>query len=119
MIIGKIYIENFGRLSNVTFDLKEGLNEIYRENGFGKTTLSVFIKAMLYGMPAARENLKMERKKYFPWQGGNFGGYIEFTTTDGQFRLTRFFGKTPESDSFELLDLKTNKIIEKHNWAIG
>lgn len=119
MKIDKIHIENFGKLSKLTLNLNESLNEVYEVNGFGKTTLSVFIKAMFYGMPPARENLKMERKKYMPWQGGDFGGYIEYTTSQGHFRLTRFFGKTPESDTFELVDMTTNIVLNKPKFEIG
>lgn len=119
MKIERIHIENFGKLSNYTLDLKTGLNEIHEANGFGKTTLSIFIKVMFYGMPPSRDNLKMERKKYMPWQGGDFGGYIEFASSQGHFRLTRFFGKTPESDTFELLDLKNNKLIDRPKNEIG
>lgn len=93
MKINKIHIENFGRLSNFDLDLNDGLNEIHKENGFGKTTLSIFLKAMFYGMPASRDNLKMERKKYAPWKGGRFGGYVEFSCLKGNFRLTRFFDR--------------------------
>lgn len=119
MKIDKIHVENFGKLSNLTLDFGVGLNQIYEGNGFGKTTLSVFIKAMFYGMPPARENIKMERKKYMPWQGGDFGGYIEYTTSKGKYRLTRFFGKTPESDTFELLDLSKNNVLERPKMEIG
>lgn len=119
MKIDKIHIENFGKLSNFTLDFKEGLNELYEVNGYGKTTLSVFIKSIFYGMPPARENLKMDRKKYMPWQGGSFGGYIEFSTSQERFRLTRFFGKTPESDTFELLNLNTNQLIDNPKNEIG
>ena len=58
MIIKKMHIENFGKLKDFTLDLNSGLNEIYNQNGFGKTTLSIFIKSMFYGMPPARENIK-------------------------------------------------------------
>ncbi len=111
MILKKLYIENFGKLHEVEVDLTGGLNEFCEENGFGKTTLSIFIKAMFYGMPAARDSLKNERKKYMPWQGGNFGGFIEYESAGVNFRLTRFFAKTPEGDSLELLNLSTNKLV--------
>lgn len=119
MILKKIHIENFGKLKNVNFDLTEGLNEFYHENGFGKTTLSIFIKAMFYGMPPARENIKMERKKYMPWQKGDFGGFIEFEFEEILYRATRFFGKTPEGDSFELLNLQTNKTVDLKGQELG
>lgn len=119
MKIKKIHIENFGRLKDFSIALNDGLNEFYFENGFGKTTLSIFLKAMLYGMPPARENIKMERKKYMPWQGGNFGGYVEFEHEDIAYRLTRFFAKTPEGDTVELLNLNTNKIVDLKGQEIG
>lgn len=126
MILKRLHIENFGKLQNCDIDFSKGINEFCEDNGFGKTTLSIFIKAMFYGMPASRDNLKMERKKYMPWQGGNFGGYIEYEQAEESFRLTRFFGKTPEGDSFELLNLGTNKLVTlrgaepgEYIWGVG
>lgn len=119
MTLTKIHIENFGKLHDFTVALNSKLNELYYENGFGKTTLARFIKAMFYGMPPARENIKMDRKKYMPWQGGNFGGYIEFEQEENHYRLTRIFGKTPESDSFELINLITNKIVDLKGRELG
>ncbi len=119
MKINRIYIQNFGKLQNIEIDLKEGLNQFFYENGYGKTTLSIFLKAMLYGMPPSRENIKMERKRYSPWQGGTFGGYIQFEWEQNQYRLTRNFAKTPEGDFCELLDLKTNKSIDLHGREVG
>ena len=66
---------------------------------------------MFYGMPAKSrgDDFKYERTKYQPWQGGNYGGYIEFENNGTLYRVTRFFAKTPEDDFYELLNLKTNK----------
>ncbi len=119
MIIEKIHIDNFGKLSNVDMTFSDGLNQIIGENGWGKTTLSTFIKVMFFGMPASRDKLKAERKKYFPWQGGIFGGFIEFATKEGRFRLTRSFGKTPEGDSIEILNLSKNLKIDNQVNEIG
>ncbi|MBQ3516575.1 MAG: AAA family ATPase, partial [Lachnospiraceae bacterium] len=44
------YIENFGKLHRFSYDFQEGLNVICEENGWGKTTLAAFLKAMFYGM---------------------------------------------------------------------
>ncbi len=121
MIITKIHVENFGKLNNLNMDLVEGLNQIYKENGWGKTSLSNFIKAMLYGMPAKSrgEIFNYDRTKYMPWQGGKYGGFIEFEAFNKKYRLTRFFGKTPEFDSLEILDLTTNQTLERPNEEIG
>ena len=47
-------IENFGCLSGQTFVFSDGLTAILEENGFGKSTLAAFIKAMFYGLPPAK-----------------------------------------------------------------
>ena len=63
MKLDKLHIDNFGKLQNLDLNFNENFNQIIEENGWGKTTLSVFIKAMFFGMPSARENIKAERKK--------------------------------------------------------
>ena len=68
-----LYIENFGKLSNYSYDFSSKMNSIYEENGWGKTTLTVFVKAMLYGL-----NNKNERIKYTPWDKKDyFGGTLK------------------------------------------
>ena len=37
-----LYIDNFGKLSDYSFDFSKTLNSLYEENGWGKTTLTVF-----------------------------------------------------------------------------
>lgn len=103
------HIENFGKLSNFDYKFLNGLNTIKQENGFGKTTFASFIKAMFYGMEI-KKNTKMliDRKKYEPWQGGNFGGSIVFEVNGKQYKLERFFGKKEADDTFKVFDLKTN-----------
>ncbi|MBO5394493.1 MAG: AAA family ATPase [Clostridia bacterium] len=119
MKIKRLHIDNFGRLSNVDLDFSSGITQIFNENGWGKTTLTIFIKAMFYGMSAARDNVKMERKKYMPWQGGRFGGYIDFVCEQGQFRIIRSFAKTPEGDENQLIDLDTNKEVDFPKVELG
>lgn len=121
MIIKKIYIENFGKLSKVEMTFDKGLNEIFKENGWGKSTISAFIKAMFYSMPAKKKGyeLNFDRVRYNPWQGGKFGGYLEFESKDGNFRITRFFGNTPEGDFYELTNLKTNTTEDKEQEVLG
>jgi len=42
-------IENFGKLSDVSFDFSEGVNTFCEENGWGKSTLANFIRIMFFG----------------------------------------------------------------------
>ena len=107
----QINIENFGKLSGYRWELNDGLNTLCRDNGFGKSTIAAFIKAMLYGLPSStKRNLdKNERKKYTPWQGGAYGGSMEFECSAGKFRIERFFAAKEANDEFRLFDLSTNK----------
>ncbi len=113
-----LYIENFGKLHQWSFDFSEGLNTICEDNGWGKSTLAVFIKSMFYGLPKTgkRDLDENERKKYAPWQGGNFGGYLVFECTVGKFRIERSFS---EPDVFSLKDLTTGKESTAFSENIG
>lgn len=117
----RIEIENFGKLSGFSLDTEEGLNLLCEKNGWGKSTLAVFIKAMLYGLPATRmrDTDRNERKKYTPWQGGAYGGSIEFESEKGRFRVERFFGAKEASDEFRLFDLSTNKPSNAYSSDLG
>ena len=106
----RCHIEKFGVLSGFDYEFESGLTVICRENGFGKSTLAAFLKAMFYGLPrtGARKASDNERKRYEPWQGGKYGGFLEFFNQGTSYRVTRYFGKTAAKDTFELYDL-TNR----------
>ena len=111
----KCYIENFGVLQNFKYDFYDGLNTIKENNGFGKTTFATFIKSMFYGLDISNKTEKSDRVKYKPWQGGNFGGYIEFELDNKKYRIERFFGPKSSDDSFKLYDLSTN--LESYDFS--
>ena len=117
----KCYIENFGKLHNFEFNFSNGLNSIKEENGWGKTTFATFIKSMFYGLPSTtKRNLdENERKKYSPWQGGAFGGNIEFEVNNKKYRVERFFGKNNSEDTFDIIDLSTGKKSKDYSQNIG
>ena len=63
----RCYIENFGGLSQYERTFQPDLTVIHEPNGFGKTTLAEFIRAMFYGFPRAAKTLdKNPRTKYMP-----------------------------------------------------
>ncbi len=107
----RIHVENFGKLQDLRLELSPNLHTLHAENGWGKSTLAVFIKAMLYGFPATRARSldENERKKYTPWQGGAYGGSLEFETAKGKFRVERFFGSKESEDTVKVYDLATNR----------
>ena len=117
----KCHIENFGKLNNFEFNFSEGFNSIKEENGWGKSTFATFIKSMFYGLPSTtKRNLdENERKKYTPWQGGNFGGNIDFEINGKQYRIERFFGKNNSEDTFSLIDIATGKESKDYTENIG
>lgn len=117
----KCHIENFGKLSDFNHEFTEGLNVINEPNGFGKTTFASFIKAMFYGLEstAKRTTALTDRKKYFPWQGGMYGGNIEFEIDGKKYRIERFFGLKEQEDSFKLYDLSTNLESTDYTEKIG
>ncbi len=120
MYIKSCYIENFGKLHEFNIEFEKGLNVIKEDNGWGKTTLMAFIKAMLYGM-IYRPNAKdfYDRKKYEPWSGGKFGGYMVFEVDGAEYKVTRFFGKKDVQDEFELIDMRTGKLSEDYTKKLG
>ena len=54
MKITELYLKNYGKFSEKHFYLKDGIQVIYGENEFGKSTLHAFIRAMLFGMERGR-----------------------------------------------------------------
>ena len=114
------YIEKFGGLSQYSLDFSQGVTLIEEANGFGKTTLAEFLRAMFYGFPRKGKSLdKSKRQKYTPWSGGKFGGNLIFEVDGKQYRLERTFGATPRSDSFNLIDLSTNRKSDRFSEEIG
>ena len=116
MKLTRCYIENFGTIHQYMLHFEPGLTLIKENNGFGKTTLAAYIKAMFYGFPKSGKALdKNERKRYTPWQGGIYGGYIEFTYCGKEYRIERTFGHSPKDDHFKLFTL--NPISASHDFT--
>ncbi len=120
MKLVSLYIENFGGLHQYRLDFAEGLTVVQEPNGFGKTTLAEFIRAMFYGFPRKSKDLgKSKRQKYAPWNGGKFSGSLTFRLSDGCYRVERTFGLTPRGDTFALIDLETGKKSSRFSEEIG
>ena len=90
------HIENFGKLSDFSYDFADGYNAFVLPNGAGKSTFAAFIRVMFYGFSGEtkRTELEKERKRYQPWQGGTYGGQFTFTADGKYYLLSRVFGKT-------------------------
>lgn len=121
MKILRLHIENFGRLKDLDMEFQERLHIVRGDNGWGKSTLAAFIKAMFYGLPGTtKRSLKEnERKRYQPWQGGAFGGSLEFAAGGQTYRVERFFGAKEKEDTYELYDLRTGLISLDYSERLG
>ena len=121
MNIKKCYIENFGKLHEFEYEFSKGINIINAENGWGKSTLANFIKAMFYGFDNSNKRTisDNERKRYYPWQGGKYGGSLEFEINGKTYEIERFFGLKDKDDSFKLYDKATNMESNDYSQNIG
>lgn len=103
----RMHVDNFGGLHDYDYEFSEGLNVLLEDNGWGKTTMAAFLKAMLYGFDTKRSKdiTENERRRYLPWQGGKYGGSLDFEAEGKRYRVFRTFGETPRFDAVKILDL--------------
>ena len=89
------HIENYGKIHNQDGNFGAELTEFCEKNGFGKTTLASFIRAMFYGLPTytARTKTFDDRQRFYPFNGGKFGGNITFEMQGKIYKIERFFDK--------------------------
>lgn len=90
------HIENYGKIKDADYTFTEGITEFCEENGYGKTTLASFLKAMFYGLPPANKRMKQfqDREHFYPFHGGKFGGSLVFEKEGKEYRIERFFDKS-------------------------
>ena len=110
MKINKIHINAFGKLTNFDLALNDGLNLIYGDNEFGKTTLMAFIKMIFFGTASGKAGL--DRKKYIPWSGGKYAGSIDFTKDGVPYRIEREFAATNSHDKIKIINLNSSSVLE-------
>lgn len=91
MYVKKIYIESFGKLEKLTLDFKEGINVIYGENEIGKSSITAFIKFMLYGFSHANKRTVAEndKKHYLSWKSGEASGYMDVDVGGKAYKIVR------------------------------
>lgn len=110
MRIVSVSIKAFGKLANVDLNFKEGVNVISNVNGFGKTTMAAFIRAMLYGFTYGRVKGATDASHYAPWGSDEkFGGSMTVEHNGETYRIERFFGKAARSEQLTVTNVKTNK----------
>ena len=116
-----IHVDDFGILHNYDYNFDDGLNVVLHDNGWGKTTMAAFLKAMLYGYDNKRSKdiTENERKRYLPWQGGKYGGSLDFEAEGIRYRIYRTFGDTPRYDKVKIVNLDTKTTAKIDPEKIG
>ncbi len=102
----------FGTLKDYSCEFGSGLNTVKQDNGWGKSTLSAFIKAVFYGLAndSKRSVEENERIKYRPWNSTEkFGGSVVFEWQGQEYKLERFFGNKASEDTVHIFEAKTGK----------
>lgn len=116
-----LQIAGFGCLVDFTYNFNDSLNVIERHNAFGKTTLSNFIRAMLYGFPSTKsiDLDKNFRKKYQPWNTSNYGGTLTIELEGNVYRIERKFFEKESADTLKVIELNTNKEVSFATTRLG
>lgn len=115
------HIAGFGPFKDYKLSFDDGLNVILQPNGWGKTSLSAYIKAMLYGFERkrVRDVSENERLRYKPWSGGKFGGTLDFEFDGREYLILREFGATGAGDTLKVIDIETGKPVEFNGEEVG
>lgn len=104
---------NFGKFKNKSFVFADGLQVFYGLNEAGKSTLELFIKVMLYGMPQQRKSagILRDRDRAIPWGEKNAEGILKLENDGREIEIYRRFGKTAAGDKTETVDSLSGEII--------
>lgn len=104
------HIENFGKITDTDFKFNASLTTFCRENGYGKTTLATFLKAMFYGLDSDRSNSAFnDRRHFYPFAGGAYGGYVTFEAGGKTYKIERFFDE--KSETKDTLTIYCNGVV--------
>ena len=114
----KIYINAFGKLSQITLEFHPRLNLIFGPNEAGKSTLQHAILYLLYGFFQSNRAAPQERallERYFPWQETTYGGQLWYQLQNGnRYNVNRNFSD-PDIPTFLHDSLTGEDITKKFN----
>lgn len=80
----------FGALERRAILFAPGLNIIEAPNEAGKSTLSAFLRTMLYGLPTRDRGALADKNRYLPWSGLPMQGTLELSDENyGDITLQR------------------------------
>lgn len=100
MKIHELYLKNFGKFTDKSIHLSDGINILYGENESGKSTIHTFIKSMLFGLERGRGRASVNDtfSVYEPWENPNYyAGEMKFESGGRNFCISRNFDKYSRS----------------------
>lgn len=91
MIIEKVDIKSFGRITDLSLSFAESVNVIEGENESGKSTIAAFIKYMLYGFDASlgEDDAVDERRRRLNWDTGICQGAMTVRVGEKRYIISR------------------------------
>ncbi len=111
MIIEKVDIKSFGKITDLTLTFSEGINIIEGENESGKTTIAAFIKYMFYGFDTSSSSDDVdERRKRLNWETGICQGTMTVRVGEKRYIISRT--TVPTSDSGRVAYKEDSSIID-------
>lgn len=121
-MIKELRIKAYGGLKDVTIPLEEGLNIIYGHNEAGKSTITSFLRSMLFGMSQTRARSigENDRKRLKPWDGDGFGGSLLYQDKEGrEYLIRREFKATVARDTLQVTDARTGQDLPQFGRDFG
>lgn len=114
MKIISLNIQSFGKLHNCTINFYPDVNIIQKQNGFGKTTVASFVRAMLYGLKRGRtQSVGQTVNKWTDWSSNSKAGGEMVVEKDGViYRIERHFGASAREDYLSFTEQKTGKAVD-------
>lgn len=112
MIIKELVLSSFGKFSNKSIQLEEGINIIYGKNEAGKTTVHKFIEGMFFGFFKQYSKRKIysdDYEKYNPWNQNEYKGILKYIHNNSVYRIERNFIKG--NDDVKIFDDETGEDI--------
>jgi len=84
MRIADIHVEGFGALRERSIPMDQPFVLIHGSNEAGKSTLTSFIRAILFGFAARSQSDQRLAERYEPMSGGTFGGSLSLINEQGE-----------------------------------
>lgn len=104
MQIDRVYMIAFGGVRERELLFSSGFEIVCRENEWGKTTLMLFIRMMLFG-----KTDRALREKIRPQSGENPAGEMDITVGGVRYRIHKTFMKTEKTDKVSVICTDTGK----------